>query len=194
MFRFLINVLITLWLGFLVAAAIQVHRPASLADVQGLDAPEKLPAADVLDRIEQALWQRNAPLELGESEVNRHLATSLAGSQQYPSALLAKFDRVALSFKPGLCTVWLCWTAGGRSVTASLDFTVARDRQNFIIEPRGGSLGRLKVVRGALTPLLPGMRHLSDALAKEIHAVFNMNQIRFENHKVVLDPRFEQKK
>lgn len=194
MIRFLLNVLITAWLGFLAAATIEVHRPASLTDVQGLDAADKPAATDLLDRIEQAIWRRNATLELSETDVNHYLASSLSGKQQYPSSLLVKFDRVAVSFKPGLCRVWLCWTASGHPVTAALDFTVTRDNRNFLVEPCGGSLGRLPVFRGALASLIPGMRSLSHALEEEIHAVFKMNQIRFEDHKVVLDPRFDQKK
>ncbi len=193
MLRFLLNVLITAWLGFLAAAAIQAHRPANLSDVQGLDATEKPPASDILDRIEQAIWRRNAPLELGEAEVNHYLASSLTGTQQYPSSLLTKFDRVAVSFKPGLCRVWLCWTIAGRPMTAALDFTVTRDKRNFVVEPCGGSLGRLTVFRGALATLIPSMRSLCHALDEEIHAVFKMNQIRFESHKIMLDPRFDQK-
>ena len=94
--------MITAWLGFLAAAAILIHRPASLADVQGLTPQGKRPATDLLDRIEQSIWRRNAPLELSEADVNRYLASSLSGTQAYPSMLLAKFDRVALSFRPGL--------------------------------------------------------------------------------------------
>ena len=190
MLRFLLNALITVWLGFLAAAAIETHRPASLAGVQGLDAPEKLPATDLLDRIEQAIWRRNAPLELSEADVNHYLASSLTGKQNYPSAALAKFDRVAVSFQPGLCRVWLCWTAGERPVTAALDFTITRDKRNFVVEPRGGSLGRLRVFRGFLATLVPGLRNLCAALDEEIHATFQMNEIRFEKNKVVLDPRF----
>jgi hypothetical protein len=192
--RLLLNALITVWLGFLAAAAIEVHRPADLSKVQGIDVPGKLPETDLLDRIEQAIWRRNAPLELSESDVNRYLASSLVGTQEYPSALLAKFDRVALSFQPGLCRVWLCWTADKYPVTAALDFTITRNKKNFDVEPRGGSLGRLPVFRGALATLIPGLRSLCSALDEEIHAVFQMNQIRFEKNKVVLDPQFEPEK
>jgi hypothetical protein len=192
--RFLIRVFITVWLAFLTAAAIEIHRPASLDGVAGIDSTGKPPTAELLDRIEQAIWRRNAPLELSEADVNRYLAASLIGKQGYPSALLAQFERVAVSFQPGMCRVWLCWIEGQRRVTASLDFTVKRIDRNFVVEPKGGSLGRLPVFRGALATLVPGLRSLCAALDEEIHATFQMNQIRFEKDKVVLDPRFAAKK
>ncbi|MCE9520281.1 MAG: hypothetical protein K8R87_12110 [Verrucomicrobia bacterium] len=127
MLRFFINALITAWLGFLAAATIEIHRPASLADVQGLSATDKPTAPDLLDRIEQTIWRRNEILELSETEVNHYLASSLNGKQQYPSSLLTKFECVAVSFKPGLCRVWLCWKTGERPVTAAFDFRISRD-------------------------------------------------------------------
>lgn len=194
MLRFLLNVLSTVWLGFLAAAAVEIHRPPRPADVQGIKASLKQPATDLLERIEQAVWRRSAPLELSEADVNHYIASNLAGQQKYPSALLAKFDRVAVSFQPGLCRVWLFWTVAKHPVAAALDFTVTRDKRDFVVEPRGGSLGRLAVFRGAVSTLVPAVRSLCEALDEEIHAVFQMNQIRFEKNKVVLDPRFDPEK
>lgn len=194
MLRFLVNILSTAWLGFLAAAAIEIHRPAPLEGIQGLEVPVKPPAIDLLDRIEQAIWRRNSPLELSEADVNHYLASSLVGEQRYPSGLLAKFDRVAVSFQPGSCRVWLSWNIAKHPVTASLDFTIRRDLRDFVVEPRGGSLGRLTVFRGAMSTLVPGMRSLCGALEAEIHAVFQMNKIHFGKNKVVLDPRFDPEK
>ncbi len=53
--RFLCNLLLTLWLAFLVAVAVESHRPATMAGVQGLE-PVKGTAPDLLDRMEQSLW------------------------------------------------------------------------------------------------------------------------------------------
>lgn len=195
--RFLSNLLITVWIAFLTAAAVESHRPAALGGVQGLEAPGKQPAPELLDRIEQAVWRRNAPLEISEADVNRYLAAAVTGRQVGASGMLATFERVALSFhgadsgRPAFCRAWLVWNAGGRRSNAAIDFTINREPQQFIVEPRGGSLGRLPVFRGALAALLPGLRSLCVALDEEIEVVFQMNQIRFERHKVILDPRFE---
>ena len=48
--------------------------------------------------------------------------------------------------------------------------------------------------RGALATLVPGLRNLCGAMEEEIHAIFQMNQIRIEQGRLVLDPRFDKDK
>lgn len=194
MFRFSLNILVTSWLAFLTASAIESHRPASLADVAGLETGGKAAPDDLLDLIEQSVWHRNTPLELAEGDVNRYLAAVFNGRQSGPSSILARFDRVVLDFQPGICRVLFLWNSGGSRSTASLDFTVTRDRKKFVIVPVAGSYGRLPVFRGALAVLIPACRSLSTALDAEIRAILQMNQIRFEKHKVILDPRLNASK
>lgn len=193
MLRFTINLLLVLWLGLLTAAAIQSHRSADWSKVKGLSAPQgKEAPPDLLDRMEQAAWRRNAPLELGEAEVNRYLARIIAGNQQGASGTAAKFERVALDFEPDRCRVIFAWNVAGRaSESAALDFTLQREGENFVIEPRQGSYGRLPVLRGMMCALMPALDSLCAALDDEIHTVFQMNQIRFAQDKVFLDPRSE---
>lgn len=190
MFRFFLNLLVTIWLAFLTAVAVETHLPADLKDVTGLEAASKTASEDLHDRIEQSVWHRSTPLELGEAAVNRYLASALIGTQSGPSGLMARFDRVALDFQPGVCRVWFIWKSHDWRTTASLDFTVKRDKQEFVIVPVAGSFGRLPVFRGALAVLIPACRSLCVALDPDIRAILQMNDIRFEKHKVVLDPRF----
>lgn len=194
MFRFFLNILVTIWLAFLTAAAVESHRPANLKDVPGLEVTSKTATDDLLDRVEQSVWHRNTPLELAEADVNRYLAVALNGRQSGPSSFLAQFDRVALDFQPGICRVLFLWNSRGWRSTASLDFTVTRDKQEFVIVPVAGSYGRLPVFRGALAMLIPACRSLCSALDSDIRAILQMNEIRFEKHKVVLDPRFNASK
>ena len=189
MFRFALSFLVTIWFAFLTAAVIQSHRPANLNAVRGLDAGSKTAPVDLLDLVEQSVWHRNTPLELAEVDVNRYLASVLNGHQSGPSAYLAQFDRVALDFQPGICRVLFLWNSRGSRSTASLDFTVTRDRKKFVIVPVAGSYGRLPVFRGALAILIPACRSLCTALDADVRAILQMNEIRFEKHKVILDPR-----
>ena len=198
MLRFLANILVTGWLAFLTAAAFESHRPADFSKVTGLDTPPKASGPDLLDRIEQSVWNRNTPLVVTEAEANRYLANAIHGRQVGASRRLAEFDRIALSFhgeengSPAFCRVWLLWKSNNdEKRTASLDFTLRREKQQYVIEPQRGMLGRLPVFRGALATLVPGLDNLCSALDEEIHAIFQMNQIRFEKGRVLLDPRFE---
>lgn len=193
MVRFIINLFLVFWLGLLTAAVIQSHRPADWSKVKGLEAPQgKESPPDLLDRMEQVVWKRNAPLELNEAEVNRYLARVIVGKQHGPTSAAVTFDRVALDFEPGLCRIIFAWTVKGMGATsATLEFSVERQGDNFVVEPRHGSYGRLPVVRGMMCALLPALETLCSALDDEIHTVFQMNQIRFTQDKVFLDPRSE---
>ena len=202
MIRFLRNLLLTLWLAFLVAVAVESHRPASLAGVQGLD-PVKGTAPDLLDRMEQSMWHRNAELNISETDVNHYIAATISGSQKGATSKLANFDRVALHFQAappaqpnqptslGRCTAWFRWTSFGVPCTASIEFTIRREKTLYVVEPVGGSYGRLPVFRGALAALIPACRSLTSVFEEEIKTLFQMNQITFVNNKVVLEPRFD---
>jgi hypothetical protein len=192
--RFVINVLLVLWLGLLTAATIESHRSADWSHVKGLSAPAagKETPPDLLLRMEQVAFRRTAAMELTEAEVNRYLTRVVSGIQHGPTAAAARFERVALDFEPGLCRVIFSWNVAGRGpASATLDFTVKREGENFVVEPRQGSYGRLPVPRGMMVALMPALRSLCATLEDEVRAVFEMNQIRFVQDKVILDPRSE---
>ncbi len=193
MLRFLINLFLVTWLGLLAAAAVQSHLPADWSKVKGLEAPQgKEQPPDLLDRMEQTVWKRSAPLELTEAEVNRYLARVVVGKQDGPTSTAAKFERVALDFEPNVCRVIFSWNVKGMGATsAMLEFSVERQGENFVVEPRRGAYGRLPVVRGMMCALMPALETLCHALDDEVHSVFQMNQIRFAQDKVILDPRSE---
>jgi hypothetical protein len=129
-------------------------------------------------------------MEVGEGEVNRYLSKVVVGNQRGPTASAAQFERVALDFEPGMARVIFAWNVAGKAQeSAALEFTVKRDGENFVVEPRQGSYGRLPVARGMMCALMPALQSLCTALDDEIRAVFQMNQIKFEKDKVVLDPR-----
>jgi hypothetical protein len=189
--RFLINVFLVLWMGLLTAAAIQSHRSADWSKVKvtvptkGREAP-----LDLLSHMEQVAWRRNASVEISEGEVNRYLARVISGRQHGPTSTAAKFERVALDFEPDQCRVIFSWNVSGHGTTsATLNFTLARNGENFVVEPHSGSYGRLPVFRGMMCALMPALDSLCVALNDEIRAVFQMNQIRFRQDKVFLDPR-----
>lgn len=191
MLRFLFHIFLLAWFGLFTAAAVQSYRPAAWAEATPVsESAGKTPANALMDRMEQTLFKRNAPLVVTEEEVNRHLASVLHGRQVGASASVATFSRITLAFEKDMATLRLVWgNPGGRISTASLDFTVVRKGGDFVIEVQRGSLGRLPVPRGIMCTLLPGLDSLVQSLRPEIHSVFQMNQIRFEKDKVVFDPR-----
>lgn len=199
MIRFVGNLLLTLWLAFLTAVAVEAHRPVEIEGADGLNAAKGSPT-DLLDRMEQAVWRRDAPLEISETDINRYLASAVTGSQRGITSKLATFDRVAVNLrpaqknKPQSCVVWFRWFSFGIPYTASLEFTLKREKSDYVVEPIHGSFGHLAVPRGTLTVLIPACRSLGSAFEEEIHALFQMNQITFAKDKVILEPRFDQQR
>ncbi|RBP35716.1 hypothetical protein DES53_12085 [Roseimicrobium gellanilyticum] len=193
MLRFAYNIFLVAWFGLCTAAVIQTHRAADWSKLKGLDHAAKNNTPPLMDRMEQTVWRRNSSLELSEEDVNRYLAATIAGHQVGFTGSLKPFDRVALDFEPGVARICLAWGGANEkhSTTASLDFTVKREGGNFVVEVQSGAFGRLPLPRGLMSPLVPGLQSLSESLRSEIHTVFQMNQIRFEKDKVILDPRSE---
>lgn len=191
MLRIFANCFLLLWLSFLVAAVIQIHRPADWSGVQGLDPEAKSPVPALLDRMEQNIFRRNAEMQITEQEANRYLATLVEGNQRVMGFAGVTFERVALDFESGKCRVCLAWRGPlGRS-TASLDFSIDRRGEQFIIEPRAGAFGRLPLPRGLMITLLPSLRSLTQGMEVEIYTLFQMNKIRFDKDRLILDPRSE---
>ncbi|WP_265596075.1 hypothetical protein [Verrucomicrobium sp. BvORR106] len=197
MLRFLTNCCILVWFSFLLAAVLQMHRPADWSQIQGLDAaPENTAGKQgppaLLDRMEQAVFRRNAELQISETELNRYLATSLEGRQTFATLLGTRFDRVALDLEAGESKACFSWKGPfGLVSTATLNFTIDRRGGQFIIEPRHGRFGRLPLPRGILCTLLPPLNTMTKGLEVEIYTVFQMNKIRFEKDRLILDPRSE---
>jgi hypothetical protein len=189
--RFVLHLLLLAGLSALAGAAWVAHRPAPVVEIKPLPATgrESKPR-DVRDDLRQAAIKRNAILEVGEQELNRHLADVLAGPVGEPMGKWAKFERVAVDLEPDVAHLTLVWDVRGRRSTATVDVRVERQDKNFHVEVIGGSYGHLRVPRGLLRPLAPALRQLSQALETDIQALFQMNQVRVVKDKLVLDPRF----
>jgi hypothetical protein len=190
--RFGLHVLITLWLGLLTAAAIQSHRPAPWTTLKGPSVKSKASSANLMELMEQSVFRKNTALEISEADMNQYLSNIIAGKQSGLSGPYATFERVALDFEPGTCQVCLSWTLpGGHRSTSDLVFTLERKGNEYIIEPRQGHYGRLPLPRGMMATMTPVLQSLCATLHDELRTVFQMNQIRFAQDKLVLDPRME---
>ena len=85
----------------------------------------------------------------------------------------------------------IAWRVAGHRSTATFDFGLKRLDKVFRIEVLGGSYGHLQVPRGFLRPVMPALKSLAIVLEQEIQALFQMNQVRVADGKLVLDPRFQ---
>ncbi|HYF35569.1 MAG TPA: hypothetical protein VD994_09795 [Prosthecobacter sp.] len=188
--RFLFHLLLLVGLSALAGAAWVAHRPVAVAPLTPAPPAKGNRPRDVVDELRQAAIKRSAPLEISEQDLNRHLASVLAGPVREPLGEWAKFERIAVELEPDLARLTLVWDVHGQRSTVTVDLTVERQEKSFRVQVVGGSYGHLEVPRGLLRPLAPMLRKLSQALEPDINALFQMNQVRVAKDKLVLDPRF----
>ena len=186
--KFLFHLLLLTLLSALAGAAWVAHRPADMS-VPEVGRPGAKPR-DLVDDLKQAAIKGSGLVEVGEAELNRHLAKVLGSQVPASLAAWARFERLKIDIEPDMAHLTLAWEVAGHRSTATVDLRVVRLEKVFRIEVVGGAYGHLQVPRGLLRPLAPVLRGLSDVLHEEITALFQMNRVTFAQNKLVLDPRF----
>ncbi len=187
MIRPLLQTLRLLGVSALAGAAWVAHRPAELPAAL---AANQAKADDLLDMLRQTAIKRAAVIEISEAEVNRHLATTLAGKVANVFGDWAAFDGARIDLEPDSARLFLVWQLKGHARTVSVDLAISRDADNFHVELRRGAYGHLDLPRGMMRPIYPVLRAVAEALDPEIRALFQMTQITIAKDKLVLDPRF----
>lgn len=166
------------------AACILAHRPGPLPQVPASRSSGK--ATDLTDSLKQAAIKGSGLVEVSQDEINRHLQRELQLGPSARAWLSASLPLVELQQQR--LSLHFQWNLAGLRRTARIDLSVARRSQFFEIEVLGGALGRLRLSRGLLKPLQPALGQLHAALQPEIQALFQMNDIRIAQGKLVLDP------
>lgn len=204
MFRLLSHLFALAWVSLLAAGAIQSHRTPAWAEpfVNGnanangngntTTKEESGPAPALFERIEQGLYKRSAPVVITEAELNRYLNAHLRASSTGPLADNVAFHRFDVRCLQEGFEIRFLWLATNHHpATATVRYQVTRKGSQFLIEPMEITYGRLTVPRGFMAPVLPALQSLATALKSELDLAFQMNQLKFEPGKIVLDPRLE---
>ena len=193
MFRFLSYLFALLWVSLLTAAVVQSHRTPKWASSMAIKAGESPGAPPALfERLEQGLYKRNAPVVITQAELNRYLTNHLQANDVGPLAEYLKMAHFDIQCLDKGFDVRYAWRAqNGHLAAATMHFEVRREANQFLIEPVSGSYGRLPVPRGVMAPLLPALKSLAAAIKPELDLAFQMNQLKFEPGRIVLDPRVE---
>lgn len=187
--KFLLHLLLLILLSALAGAAWVAHRPADLIPLE--PSRENGKSRDLVDDLKQATIKGSAIIEVSEADLNRHLSKVLSANMQDSLGSSITFERLALDLEPDIAHVTLAWQVAGHRSTATVDIRITRQEKVFRIEVTSGAYGRLRVPRGLLRPLAPALHSLTQTLQEEIQAMFQMNQVRLAQDKLVLDPRFQ---
>lgn len=187
--KFLLHLILLGALSALTGAAWVAHRPVELPSTAQTKEGARTP--DLADEIKQAVIKGNGVVEITEDELNRHLKKVLVGQIAAPLNDWVKWETLTFRLKPEVAQMHIGWLIRGHRSTITLDLGVARLDKVFRIEVLGGAYGHLEVPRGLMRPVLPVLKSLATALEDEIQALFQMNQVRVAECKLVLDPRFQ---
>lgn len=187
--KFLVHLLLLGALSALTGAAWVAHR-AEQAPTPALP-KEGSRTRDLVDEIKQAVIKGNSVVEITEDELNRHLKKVLTSQVAEPLNRWVQWENIAFRLKPDVAQLHLSWRVAEHRSTVMVNLGVSRLEKRFRIEVLGGAYGHLEVPRGLLRPMLPALKSLAAALQEEIQALFQMNQVRVADGKLVLDPRFQ---
>ncbi len=167
------------------------HRPADWRPLPQADRDRK-PPLDVLDQLGQSAIKRSAPFELTEARVNAHLRDVL--QPQVTAGVLSRWlepQPPQIELQEEVASLRLRWLLGSRhACDLTVNLALHREETRYRVEILDGAYGRLKVPRGLLHPVRSALARLADALEPEINALFQMNQVRITEGKLMLDPRF----
>lgn len=186
--RFLFHLLLTATLSALTGAVWVAHRPALIQPLQVVKEGAK--PRELVDDLKQAVIKGSGLVEISEGDINRHLARVLAVKENAALERWVKFERLHVNLQPEVAQFILIWNVYGHRSTVTVDLKVSRLEKVFRVEVIGGAYGHLHVPRGLLRPLAPILQNLSETLHEEIQALFQMNELRIAQDKLVLDPRF----
>lgn len=192
--------------GGMIAAVYFVIRPQNLEDVGGYHAVEGDISRDLVVVLEKSL-EKGHPLALTEKEINLWLSRALSSRQGGLAAKWVTLDGVWVRLLDGHAEIIQERTVMGQSFTVSLFVSIERKLEagriykqvhlhsgpyhKDVPRPvRGGRFGRLVVPQGFLIFVMPSFEKLKNEFQKEIKlGIQEMSVVRFENRRLILQPR-----
>ena len=188
--RILIKVVILGFLSAYAAATILVHCPADLSKIRGYGSQGEN-SEDILGLLSSAVKTRNQTVAIREEEINNYIAAHLEATQEGYSGDYVDFKGVWVDFAKDKCVIYMEREAFGRRSTVGLELKISREGDKFLTQFTAAHFGRIKLPSGFLLLVKHSFdRLVKDVFPEEIELIFQMNQIKFDEDRMVLDPRF----
>lgn len=164
------------------------------------------PQRDLKKLFEESM-KGNSVISLSEKEINQWLASRLKPKQGGALAPWVKLNRVCVRLREGIAEIIIERDVHGFPLTTSMFIQVVQSKtkhnsireiqfhggefiKNSSLPPRGGRFGKLTVPQGFLYLVMSDFNKLKDALKDEVElGVQRMSLIKFENQRIVFDPR-----
>ena len=151
--------------------------------------PVKAPALVQMDLEVESAIQKSVPLTYSEQDVNAYLAYRLAGKKKALNKPFLNFERAAVVFKEGVCTIGWERSVFGYPVYSMISYRVDSTGNKINAVSNGGWIGRM--------PIHPSVMRYGDVLFKDVWSaldrerkmVAKMNTVAIHDGNVTLIPQ-----
>lgn len=181
---------------FLVACAmivviVMVVLPKDLSGLKGHPIDPLLEKKDVRNLLaegQKIMVERKQALEISEAEVNKYLNVRLQGDQEGIMSSLVKFKGAYFDFSPDLAEVIIERELLGMPITMTSRIRPEKFQRQVIYRNAGWSIGKIDFTSRNIKPIIDMFVRMRIACKEEYDVLLQMNGVRFEQDKVILDP------
>ncbi|MDB2496951.1 hypothetical protein N9X25_07365 [Verrucomicrobiales bacterium] len=181
---------------FLVACAmivviVMVVMPKDLSGLKGHPVDPLLEKKDVRNLLaegQKIMVERKQALEISEAEVNKYLNVRLQGDQEGIMSSLVKFKGAYFDFSPDLAEVIIERELLGMPITMTSRIRPEKFQRQVIYRNAGWSIGKIDFTSRNIKPIIDMFVRMRIACKEEYDVLLQMNGVRFEQDKVILDP------
>lgn len=181
---------------FLVACAmivviVMVVMPKDLSGLKGHPVDPLLEKKDVRNLLaegQKIMVERKQALEISEAEVNKYLNVRLQGDQKGIMSSLVKFKGAYFDFSPDLAEVIIERELLGMPITMTSRIRPEKFQRQVIYRNAGWSIGKIDFTSRNIKPIIDMFVRMRIACKEEYDVLLQMNGVRFEQDKVILDP------
>lgn len=194
-------------MGALLTCVYFTTRPQDLTDLGGYGPATKAAPVRDMTAVLQSAIDRNYAVTLSEAEINQWLAANLVLKQGGFLSEQVKLEHFWVRLEEGRAELIMERSIFGKPFTISMYFHVDKEQsgkeiitsynpsggpflKDYEFPQKGGRLGQLVVPQGFLHLVMPSYAKIAALFTAEIELAFNkMQRVKFENDRLVLDPR-----
>lgn len=179
--------------NFVTASKLMLAAAAAAGLIQMVLPPEFPEAIKVSTPIQidlelESAIRKAAPLNYSDNDINAYLAYRLAGKRKALDKWFLKFERAAVVFKEGSCTIGWERSILGYPIYSRASYRVDQGAKQISLVNTGGWVGRL--------PIHPSVMRYADIIFKDVWAaldrerklVIKMNSVAFHDGNVAITP------
>ncbi len=187
------RLVITVSVAFFTAIFVQTCRAPDLRKAEGFGEGDLASgkSRDLYRLLQIATRDEQEPLTITEREMNTYLAKTLRGRQTGWQRLLVRYEGIFVDFREGQAEVIVVRRVLGRPLPISCFIDITAGEDSYLTQVQGTAIGRLRSRIWVIDVVMETFRTLRREYQPEISYLFRMSEIRFEDGRMILDPRWD---